>query len=46
MHLIPNEPMDTMFFGKTIHEIILVFPYALEQIRSHTDIKRTVPLAR
>lgn len=37
--------MDTVLPGKTINQIILVFPDTLWQIAGHPDLKRTITLA-
>ena len=44
MRLIPNQCMNSIFFGKTVHLIVFMFPYPFYEIRSYPCIKSPVPL--
>ena len=39
MKFIPNQPMNTIALRKSFHQIVLVRPYPLHRVRSHTYLE-------
>ena len=46
MNLVPNQPMNTVTFRESFHQVILVLPNPLGEIRSDTDIQSATGFAR
>jgi len=40
-----RRAMDVVAFGETFHQVVLVLPHSLGEVRGHADIQRAVPLA-
>ena len=45
MHFIPNQAVNTIFLGKTLHQIVLVLLHPLNKVGSHACIEGAIASA-
>ena len=45
VRLVPDQRMNPIFLGESVHKIVLVLSDALHKIRRHADVERAVSLA-
>ena len=45
MDFIPNQTVNIVFLGETVHQIVSMLVYTLNKIRGHSCIQGAIPFA-